>query len=488
MRISSPTWPYLNRPTRIGLILAPTLLLIILLAVHAVPLPLSEKAVMYGTPVVPDAFRQPLQLSSDPYTVSGSQPQSEVEPGAFSYGNTIVAAFQAGRYQDGGSANDGWATSKDGGYTWRSGFLPGTTQSVGGPYTRVSDPAVAYDAAHNTWLISSLAEMGSGSTLATHTILVNLSTDGGYTWSKPYKVVDGGSTYYDKDWLACDSTPSSPYNGHCYIEWDNNNLNGLILMSTSSDGGHTWSKPQTTADQAQGIGGQPLVQSNGTVVVPISSMDGSHLLSFISTDGGKSWSKTTVIAPISGYTLSTAAIDGANTIYVVWVDCRFEKQCIPQGSADDAVLLAGARQDDLVMSTSSDGVHWSVPRFIPVDPPGSGIEHTITGLGVDPNTWGGAAHLALTFYYHPATCTGDCPYSVGFVSSEDGGKHWTPKIQLAGPMNLSWLPAGRNKVGDYISTVFCNGLAFPFFSIADQPGAHGQLNEAIYTISGGLTV
>ena len=198
--------------------------------------------------------------------------------------------------------------------------------------------------------------------------------------------------------------------------------------------------------------------------------------------------KTTVIAPIDGYVLSTAAIDGANTIYVVWVDCLFEKQCIPQGGEGDALLRPADQQEDLVMSTSSDGRHWSQPRFIPADPLGGNLEHIVTGLGIDPNTWGSNAHLALTFYYYPANCPGDCPFSVGFVSSEDGGQHWTPKIQIAGPMNLSWLPKGRNKVGDYISTVFSNGLAFPIFSIADQPAANGQLSEAIYTINGGLDV
>jgi BNR repeat-like domain len=488
MRISSLPWSRFKWPGRIASILAPALVLVVLLATHVVALPLPTKPVIYATPVIPNMFRQPLQLSSDPYKSAGSQPQTEVEPGAFAYGDAIVTAFQAGRYQDGGSANNGWATSKDDGYSWKSGLLPGITQVAGGPYTRASDPVVAYDAAHSTWLISSLAIAGSGPTLATHTIVVNLSTDGGYTWSKPYKVIDGGSTYYDKDWITCDSSPTSPYYGHCYVEWDDNDQAGLILMSTSSDGGHTWSKPQATADRAHGIGGQPLVQSTGVVIVPISAFDGAHLLSFLSTNGGKSWSKTTIIAPVNGYVLSTAAIDGANTIYVVWVDCRFEKQCTPQGGEGDALARPADQETDLVMSTSADGLHWSKPQLIPADAVGSGVEHLVTGLGVDPNTWGSAAHLALTFYYFPVNCPGDCPYSVGFVSSADGGKHWTPRIELGDAMNLSWLPAGRNKVGDYISTVFSNGLAYPFFSLAGQPGAPGQLSEAIYTITGGLGV
>src|SRR5450759_4978618 len=54
------------------------------------------------------------QLSRDPYTNSSSQHKTEVEPDTYSFGSTIVATFQAGRfYSGGGSSNIGWATSTD---------------------------------------------------------------------------------------------------------------------------------------------------------------------------------------------------------------------------------------------------------------------------------------------------------------------------------------------------------------------------------------
>jgi len=126
-------------------------------------------------------------------------------------------------------------------------------------------------------------------------------------------------------------------------------------------------------------------------------------------------------------------------------------------------------------------------QFIPIDPLGSGIDHLVPGLGVDIHTSGKTAHLALTYNYHATNCDSNCQYYNGFVSSTDAGIHWSQKIQLAGPMSLSWLSQGRNKVGDYISTSFCKGLAFPIFSIATAPDG-GYLKEAIYTITGGLTV
>ena len=68
------------------------------------------------------------QVSSDPFTNSTSQHRTEVEPDTFVFGNTIVSAFQVGRFFDGGASDIGFATSTNGGSTWIRGFLPGITK------------------------------------------------------------------------------------------------------------------------------------------------------------------------------------------------------------------------------------------------------------------------------------------------------------------------------------------------------------------------
>ena len=93
-------------------------------------------------------------ISSDPYTNTSSQHAAQVEPDSFAYGNTIVATIQTGRFFDGGSSNIAWATSTDAGRHWMTGVLPGTTVFEGGPWARISDPAVAYDPLHDVWMIS----------------------------------------------------------------------------------------------------------------------------------------------------------------------------------------------------------------------------------------------------------------------------------------------------------------------------------------------
>src|SRR6266487_4949088 len=184
-----------------------------------------------------------LQLSSDPYTNTTSQHQTEVEPDSYSNGSTIVTAIQVGRFTDGGASNTGWATSTDNGTTWKNGFLPGTTvyATPAGQYERVSDPSVTYDAAHHAWMISSLAISSVAGSPVGVAVLVSLSTDGGLTWQAPVVAASTSAGFFDKDWIVCDNTSTSPFYGHCYVEWDIASSGDLVQMSTSSDGGSTWS-------------------------------------------------------------------------------------------------------------------------------------------------------------------------------------------------------------------------------------------------------
>lgn len=431
------------------------------------------------------------QISSDPYTNSTSQHQTEVEPDSYSNGSTIVSATQVGRFNDGGASNVGWATSTDNGATWHGGFLPGTTvyATPAGSYDRVSDPSVTYDAAHKLWMISTLAISDATGTPNGVAVIVNISADGGLTWNAPVTVANANGAFFDKDWIVCDDTASSPYYGHCYDEWDIASNGDLVQMSTSSDGANTWSAEQGTADNATGLGGQPLVQPNGTVVVPFLSSgllgSSSSISAFTSTNGGSSWNSSVSISTQTDHTvvsirtepLPSAEVDGSGKVYVVWQDCRFESGC---------------STNDIVMSTSTDGNTWSAVQRIPTDAVGSGVDHFIPGIAVDKSTSGSTAHLGLAYYYYPnANCTtSTCQLEVGFVSSVDGGNSWSATTTLTpSAMNLTWLANTTDgyMVGDYISTSFVDGKAFPVFVTASAPNGT-QFNEALFTITTGLAI
>jgi hypothetical protein len=411
-------------------------------------------AVVAGTAA---ATTGPGAISKDPYTNASSAHRTQVEPDSYAWGSTIVAAFQTGRFFDGGASNIGWATSPDGGRSWRRGFLPGTTVYAGGPYARVSDPSVAYDARHGVWLISMLA------TPSGVAVLTSRSTDGGMTWGNPIVVSSVPPGFrYDKNWIACDNYPSSPYYGNCYTQWDDNGLGNRMLMSTSTDGGLTWGPALAPAGTPSGLGGQPVALPNGTVVVPFSGNFGS-VRAFRSTNGGGSWgdvvtvsSQTThnVAGGLRDPSLPSAEVDQSGRVYVVWHDCRFR---------------AGCASNDIVMSTSTDGFSWTSVVRIPIDPVTSTVDHFIPGIGVEPT--GNPPRLALTYYYYPVSNCSACELTPGFVSSLDGGATWSAPTQLGAPMQLSWI-ASTNQgrmVGDYVSTSFSEGKAHAVYSWANPP-------------------
>jgi len=428
-----------------------------------------------------------LRLSTDPYTNTTSQHATEVEPDTLSSGKTFVSAFQVGRFFNGGASNIGFATSTNGGKSFTNDFLPSSTVFATPPgiYPRASDPSVAFDAKHGVWIISWL---GIKSPSGPVDVLVSRSPDG-LNWGTPV-VVNADGHFNDKNWTACDNSSSSLFFGNCYTEFDDNTLGDLIQMSTSSDGGLTWGAGQATANEAHGIGGQPLVQPNGTVIVPINGFAGRNFLivAFTSTDGGASWSKTNIVARVGFHhaaggirdsiPLPSAEMDSSGKVYVVWQDCHFEPTC---------------NASDLVLSTSTDGKSWSKLTRIPLDPRGSGVDHFIPGLAVDNSTSDGSARLVVTFYFYPdANCTtATCQLNVGFSTSADGGATWTSNTQLAGPMSLTWLPNTTQgfMVGDYISTSFVGGgtPAFPAFAVANAPSG-STFDEAIFTVKGGLSV
>jgi hypothetical protein len=406
-------------------------------------------------------------ISNDPFTTGGSQHATQVEPDSFAFGNTIVALTQSGRWYGGGGSNDlVWASSQNGGRTWATADMPGTTIYAHPPGTwpRISDPSVAYDPQDNVWLLLGLGINSSGSG---HILLVDRSTDGGLTWSNPFVAGESSGSFWDKTWITCDTWASSPYYGNCYIEYDDYGQGTVMKMVTSSDGGLTWGPIRTPSGSPTGLGGQPVVQPNGTVVVPFSANGGAEV-SFRSTNGGDSWSSATTIAGVQEhrvagnmrtFSLPSAEVAGDGRVYVAWQDCRFRSGC---------------PGNDIVYSSSLDGLTWSAVTRIPIDPTSSGADHFLPGIAVDKNTSGSTTHLAVGYYYFPVSnCTvADCQLTVGFVSSLDAGATWTTGRRIGGPMNISWIAYTDQgfMVGDYISTSFTgDGKAHPIFSLAKAP-------------------
>lgn len=405
-----------------------------------------------------------------------------VEPSSVSSGLRTVSAFQVGRNFGGGAAAIGYATSANGGRSWRSGILPEVTQSSTppGPSTTASDPVVAYDSAHGRWLVASLAGANNQSV-----IFVSGSPDG-ESWEPPVTAAASASQTLDKQWLACDNGASSPFRGHCYLAYadlESQGLNGGARMAvqTSTDGGRTWGAPVLLpidyVFETDTLSPEPIVRPGGELIIVF--FERTTVKAVRSRDGGATFAPRERVAPIRFRVYSfrpghlrappvpTVAVDRTGTVYAAWYDCRFRPAC------------AG---NDIVLSRSSRAGAWSKPVRIPLGSARRRADFVLPALTVDPRF---KARLALAFYAlsSPDCSAPTCRLVAGVATSMTGGKRWR-RVWTSSPMRLDWLAdtsQGR-MVGDYVGMTFTGGRALAVVVLPRAPRG-GRFDEALYAVS-----
>lgn len=299
---------------------------------------------------------------------SAGEPDTEAEPYLAvdpEDPNRLLAFYQEDRFPSiGGARALTFALSTDGGRHWQEGLLPNLTVASGGAFDRASDPWVAFGPAHRVYC-SGLAFDDSDPLGG---ILVSASSDGGATWASPVQVHAQSSTAIDdKDAIAVDTNPHSPFFGRVYVGWDispnDPAQSQTLVMAHSADGGATYGAPATIFDQGGNIGVIPLVGPGGIVHAIWLHYAGPDLTSgtiesSTSTDGGDTWSPPAKVADVfaapvpSSRTadgLPSAALDPATgSVYVAWQDQRFTPGT-----------------DQILLTVSPNGTSgWSSPRRI----------------------------------------------------------------------------------------------------------------------------
>jgi hypothetical protein len=441
---------------------------------------LPRNHVTRAAPAVRERVRtQPTELGRDRFRGLGAQDGTAVEPDSFSRGSTIVAAYQVGRFIDGGALAIGFSTSTNAGQTWRSGLLPSLSRAAkpAGEAAFVADPSVAYDAKHRTWLVASLAGLPSADA-----IVVSRSRDG-VTWQAPATAVR--SDGLDKGWIACDNWAASPHRGNCYLAFLDLPLDAIALR-TSKDGGKTWSRSTVVAYASkahQSINGAlPLIRPNGAVVVAFTSLAGypavgGHAIAVArSTDGGATFGAQHDVGSIEEQgsfiygmrapQFPSGDVDAGGTIYLTWHDCP-QYEC------------AG---NEVLFSRSSDGINWTDPQPLPVAPGRATEDAVLPALAVAPGTRGAKAQLAVAYYSLRCSGLTTCTLDAFLERSPDGGRSWKlPERLNPKTMKLDWLAdtnLGR-MVGDYISTSFAGLRPVPVLALAGPPSG-GRFAEAIF--------
>jgi hypothetical protein len=185
----------------------------------------------------------------------------------------------------------GFATSNDGGNTWKSGFFP---PSAGASET-FGDPSVGVDR-HGVFYFANLA-----ADTVHGTIQVNKSTDGGNTWSAGVVVQEDDNS--DKEWIAVGPDPNVKSRDNVYVTWTSFQPAACELrFGRSTDGGATFAAktiyvptadPDPTHPQNCLQFTNPVVdQITGTLYVPFlhfSNSDQDFIQVMISHDAGETF-------------------------------------------------------------------------------------------------------------------------------------------------------------------------------------------------------
>jgi len=356
----------------------------------------------------------PLGKVSYPIDGSHPQPDTQTEPSiAVNPANpkNAVTVFQEDRVDAGGDAGNGFATTFDGGKTWVHGYLPGLTRYTGGTFDRASDAVVTFGAdpaqrGHYLVYANSLVfDDGSSPSGDSNQsgMAVNVSKDNGLHWSKAVILEqDGLAGLNDKNWIVADNgTGTGHTTGRVYVIWDRITPMVYTYCDKGCDQLSNWANATTNNgtfyvyNGQPGIGSYPLVAPDGSLDVifqgdfggppglqnppgeqPDMAIAGSQLQIAIAKGAGAvPWPAPLTFAPTStgiaandsnpvgeqrAGTLPAAAVDPkTGRLYVAWEDGRFRTDGL----------------NDIVFTTSTDGVTWTPPARVNHDPVNDHVDH-----------------------------------------------------------------------------------------------------------------
>ena len=280
--------------------------------------------------------------------------------------------------------------SKDGN-TWTGQYLPGF-DTIG----RVSggDPSLAYGprrCANGVFSFvcgtviyyASLADPFPefGGEQAT----VSRSYDDALTWQNPVAAAtpDRKSSFADHEWIAVDTSSSSPWFGRIQLFWADycNNCSGngrvKLYVTHSADEGRTWSPGVQISGaafnlvQGQTETGQIAVSSDGTVeAFWIAHADSkgkypSTQVVAVSKDGGVTFSQPIAVAGVSDYPLTGTPFDAVDLFNrVPGMSARVD--CYPHPASDPTSTKVYVVWCDFTNgvgtvrgAVSSDGINWT---------------------------------------------------------------------------------------------------------------------------------
>jgi hypothetical protein len=203
-------------------------------------------------------------------------------------GATVCAGFNdSGAFAATGNFT-GFAFSTNGGATWTDG---GPLPTGTGSDNNFGDPSIVYSTRDGAFYFATLSDLGLSMWKSTSCT----------SWTYVGAIHVGGGD--DKEIMAVDNNPASPFFGRLYVAWIDFNFptSTRFRVTFSNNGGATWSAPVSLPATSSGQGAWPAVAPNGDLFVALmfqSFAPGALQTQAIyrSTDGGLSFLRRTDFA------------------------------------------------------------------------------------------------------------------------------------------------------------------------------------------------
>ena len=352
-----------------------------------------------------------------------------------------------------GSNNDNYYYSADAGLTWQHGILQSSFGAIG-------DPCVLADQGGNYYYIHLVPDMSRVVCQKTNSI--------GGSWSNGSYTGVNGTKDDDKEWAVIDQNDGSLFVTWAqFDEWGSSNSedSSEIQLSSSTDGGLTWSTPVVVSDRKGNAQGgnysdhapMPAIGPNGEIYVTWMGPEG--LMFDKSTDGGITWLDNDINVtgfhinwlvfnvpgipivpgfPIINCDLSSGAYNGI--IYICWTDER-----------------SGYNDTDVWLVKSTDGgLNWSSPIRVNDDPPG---KHQFFAWMTIDQTNGN-----LYFVFYDRRNYTSVQTDVFMALSKDGGNTFTNF-----KVSENWFAINPNNyIGHYIGVSAHNNIVRPVWTRIDN--------------------
>ena len=289
-----------------------------------------------------------VRVHADLFMVYQSAPALAVGPDG-----TIYSVWIDNR---GGPSAVYFASSTDGGATWTDPSVRVSPVSAG----HQGEPAIAVDGSGTLYVVY------RGGVSSTIDVWVTKSADGGLTWGVPSKVNDV-SGFVQVSQSYGPAIVLAP-NGVAYVafeDWRNGDPD--IYASSSTDGGATWSANVRVNDDAPGIEqrGDPALAVDATGVVYVAWQDWRNDPQdpdvYVSTsgDGGLTWTPNFAVNDVAaGWQADPVLASDAAGVYAAWSDNR---EATRSGAIYFSRSMDGGLSWTASIRLSEHGENWQAP-------------------------------------------------------------------------------------------------------------------------------